>query len=74
MIICHRKNSLFYKTLHGAYIGDMFMSLIHTCGLAGVNPFEYLTQLQRHSSEVFKHPCQWMPWNYKDTVKELIPA
>lgn len=73
-IICHRKNSLFYKTLHGAYIGDMFMSLIHTCHFAGANSFEYLTQLQRHSSEVFKHPSQWMPWNYKDTLKELIPA
>jgi len=70
-IICHRKNSLFYKTLHGAYIGDMFMSLIHTCHFAGANSFEYLTQLQRHSSEVFKHPSQWMPWNYKDTLKDL---
>jgi hypothetical protein len=41
--ILHRKNSLFYKTEHGAYIGDLFMSLIHTCNLQNVNPFEYLT-------------------------------
>ncbi len=27
MAILHRKNSLFYKTEHGAYIGDMFMSI-----------------------------------------------
>lgn len=31
--ILHRKNSLFYKTEHGAYVGDLFMSLIHTCSL-----------------------------------------
>jgi hypothetical protein len=35
--ILHRKNSMFYKTEHGAYIGDMFMSLIHTCNLMKVN-------------------------------------
>ncbi len=63
--ILHRKNALFYKTEHGAYIGDMFMSLIHTCNLAGVNPFDYITALQKHSSEVFKNPGNWMPWNYK---------
>ncbi|MCP4117185.1 MAG: transposase [Desulfobacteraceae bacterium] len=28
--ILHRKNSLFFRTEHGAYICDMFMSLIHT--------------------------------------------
>jgi hypothetical protein len=36
--ILHRKNSLFYKTKHGAYVGDMFMSIIHTCNLCNVNP------------------------------------
>ena len=38
--VLHRKNALFYKTLHGAEVGDLFMSLIHTCQLAGVNSFE----------------------------------
>ena len=66
--ILHRKNALFYKTEHGAYIGDMFMSIIHTCNLAGVNPFDYITALQKHSSEVFKNPQNWMPWNYKSMV------
>jgi len=63
--ILHRKNALFYKTEHGAYIGDMFMSIIHACNLAGVNPFDYITALQKYSSEVFKNPQNWMPWNYK---------
>lgn len=66
--ILHRKNSLFFKTEHGAYIGDLFMSLIHTCTLNRVNPFHYLTTLQRHSSELFKNPKRWLPWNYQQAA------
>ena len=62
--ILHRKNAMFYKTQHGAEVGDLFMSLIHTCNLAKVNPFVYLTALQEHSSDLVKHPDKWMPWNY----------
>jgi len=65
MAILHRKNSLFYKTEHGAYIGDLFMSLIHTCALSKINPFDYLTALQKNTSDVFKNPRQWLPWNYQ---------
>jgi len=68
MAIRHRKNSLFYKTVHGAYIGDMFMSVIHTCYLNYVNAFEYITVLQKHTSELFKYPASWLPWNYKETL------
>jgi transposase len=66
--ILHRKNSLFFKTEHGAYVGDLFMSLIHTCTLNRVNPFHYLTTLQKHSSELFKDPKRWLPWNYQQAV------
>jgi hypothetical protein len=45
--VLHRKNALFYRTLHGAEVGDVFMTLIHTCRLCGANSFEYLTELQR---------------------------
>ena len=37
--ILNRKNAMFYKTPHGAMVGDLFMSLIHTCELNGVNSF-----------------------------------
>ena len=67
--ILHRKNYLFYKTKHGAYVGDLFMSLIHTCILCKVNPFDYLTQLQKHSSLLFKNPGKWLPWNYKESIQ-----
>jgi hypothetical protein len=68
--ILHRKNSLFYKTENGAEMGDLFMSLIHTCELNGVNPFEYLIELQKHAEELAKHPEAWMPWNYRDTLAQ----
>ncbi|MFV2082299.1 MAG: IS66 family transposase, partial [bacterium] len=38
--ILHRKNSLFYKTNKGAEVGDLFMSLIYTCKLSKINPFD----------------------------------
>jgi transposase len=62
--ILHRKNALYYKTQNGARVGDLFMSLIHTCELNGANPFHYLTELQKHAREMAAAPGQWMPWNY----------
>jgi len=47
------------------------MSLIHTCELNGANPFDYLTELQRHSEELKRRPSEWMPWNYRDVLARL---
>jgi len=69
--IRHRNNSLFYKTLNGAHVGDLFMSLIHTCRLARANPFDYLTTLRRHIRRVRDDPAAWMPWNYQATAAAL---
>ncbi len=67
-VVLHRKNALFYRTLNGAQVGDLFMSLIHTCQLCGANSFDYLTGLQRHARELAEHPAEWMPWNYRETL------
>jgi hypothetical protein len=74
VLVLGRKNFLFYRTEHGAFFGDMFMSIIHTCNLNGVNPFEYITALQVHSPDVFKNPTQWMPWNYEKRIAEIAAA
>jgi transposase len=66
--ILHRKNALFYKTPNGARVGDLFMSLIYTCQLNQVNPFDYLTQLQQHSEQLAVNPELWLPWNYHDML------
>jgi transposase len=73
--ILHRKNALFYKTMNGAQVGDLFMSLIHTCELNKVNPFDYLTELLRHPAEITVRPAEWLPWNYRETLaRTATPA
>jgi transposase len=69
--VLHRKNALFYRTLHGAEAGDLFMSLIHTCELAGANPFDYLAELQKHPADLASNPSAWMPWNYSETLARM---
>ena len=66
--ILHRKNALFYKTENGARVGDIFMSLIYTAELSGVNPFDYLTEILKHPEELRCSPGDWMPWNYQVAV------
>ena len=68
LAILHRKNALFYKTENGAHVGDLFMSLIYTCQLGGVAPFDYLSTLQRHAAELSADPGKWMPWNYRNEL------
>lgn len=68
--ILNRKNAMFYRTERGAQVGDLYMSLIHTCQLCGTNPFDYLVALRENSSEVKYHPDRWMPWNYKKAASE----
>jgi len=46
------------------------MSLIHTCELNDANPFDYLTELQKHAEELAKNPTLWMPWNYRATLQQ----
>jgi transposase len=47
------------------------MRLILNCELNDVNPFDYLTELQRHAEQVRQAPAEWMPWNYHE---RLAPA
>jgi hypothetical protein len=45
------------------------MSLIHTCQFCGADPFDYLTELQRHAEDLVARPESWMPWNYRDQLR-----
>jgi transposase len=74
MAILHRKNAMFYKTQNGARVGDLFMSLIYTCQFCDANPFDYLTELQRHRRELFRNPSDWMPWNYRNTLERGVAS
>jgi hypothetical protein len=73
IILRYRKNSLFHKNEHGAYVGDVITSLIETCRLAGANPVDYLSALMDNRSAVFAAPAAWLPWNYRETLEEASP-
>ena len=66
--IIHRKGSLFYKTVRGAQVGDIYMSLIQTCRQCDVNPFDYLNALQQRAQEVIDAPARWLPWNFREQL------
>jgi hypothetical protein len=69
--ILHRKNSLFFKTQHGADVGDLFTSIIHTCELNEVNPFEYTKALLQNAKRLEEVPQDWMPWSYASTERAI---
>ena len=69
--ILNRKNSLFYKTCNGAEVGDILMSLIYTCILSSINPLEYLTETEKHTTKVADNPQAWLPWNYRNTIEAV---
>lgn len=70
--VLHRKNSLFYRTQAGAWVGDVLMSLIETARLAGLNVLEYLTDLQKNREAVRRSPEEWLPWNYARRIAAPI--
>jgi len=61
-----RKNSLFFASEHGAYVGSLLVSLIATCRAARVNPIDYFVALQLHRSAALCTPEDWLPWNYHE--------
>lgn len=67
----HRKNSLFFKTQAGAWVGDVLMSAIRTCVLNHVDPVDYLTALGQHAAQARASPQAWLPWTYKQTLATL---
>jgi transposase len=72
--ILHRKNALFYRTIQGAAVGDLLMSLIHTAELNQVNAFDYLVALLNFADRIDADPQEWLPWNYRATLTRLTGA
>jgi len=66
-----RKASLFYRSKRSAKTGGLLTSLAYTCQLAEENPQHYFIALQEHRTQVSQAPPQWLPWNYRETLKAL---
>jgi len=64
-VVLHRKNAHFFRTEHGAAVGDILMSVIETCRVNGIRAGDYLLQVLRNSRAVRDDPSGWMPWNYQ---------
>jgi hypothetical protein len=69
--IRHRRNSLFYKTVRGAKVGDTYMTLLYTCDLNGHNGWDYLLAIAKHPDLASAQPKNWLPWTYEATLKSL---
>lgn len=69
--VLRRKASMFYKTMAGAWIGDILTSLIETARIAKKNPVDYLEAIQKHARHAREHPEKWLPWNYQQTITTL---
>ena len=67
----HRKNSLFFKTEAGAWVGDVLMGAIRTCVLNRVDPVDYLTAIGQHAARARAAPRAWLPWTYQQTLATL---
>jgi hypothetical protein len=51
------RRNIFLMPPHGALIGDIFMSLIHTCILGGIDPFGYLAKNRGQRHIIFHDAC-----------------
>lgn len=55
--IRHRRASLFYRSSHGARVGDIYTSLIVTTVLHGGDPIRYLTALFENDKAIAAAPA-----------------
>jgi hypothetical protein len=68
MAIRLRNASLFYKSIRGANVGDLYMSLIFTAEMNGENAFQYLCALFENEGSLADDPAQWLPWTFRATL------
>jgi transposase len=69
-----RKNALFFRTQHGAEVGDILQSVLQTCARHGVNAWEYLLAVRRHPRAVRENTAAWLPWIWQSqTATAALP-
>jgi transposase len=67
--IRNRNNAHFYKTLAGAGVADVLVSIIETASRAGANVYHYFNEVQRNSAKVKVNPELWIPWNHEGNLE-----
>ncbi len=69
--VLNRKNAYFFRNETGAKIADILMSVMETCVLNNVNPYNYLIAIQKYQEDVRRNPALWLPWLYEEHLKTL---
>lgn len=69
--ILHRKNSMFFKNLVGAAVGDIHMSILLTAKENGLNPVQYMAALLQYEKLWKENPSDFLPWNFKATLARI---
>ena len=72
--ILHRKNSMFYRCLFGAKVGDVIMSVGFSALQNGVDPFTYFIDLLHHKGQVRKDIERFLPWNWEQHNARAGPS
>jgi transposase len=71
IVIRGRKTAHFYKTVNGAGVANVLISIIATAYDAGENVYDFLKDLQKYKSYLTSNPTAWLPWNYKKTIEAI---
>lgn len=72
LVIQVRKSSLFYKSLSSAAFASYVQSALYSAAQNDINPCEYMCALIENEAAVIKNPTGWLPWHYKDTLKQSL--
>lgn len=61
-----RRNSLFFGSHKGGETAAMYLSLVVSCRLNGVNVMEYI-------SDILNRCCSWAPTTPLEKYRDLLP-
>jgi len=68
--VLNRKNWLFFQNEIGAFVGDIILSVLKTCETNKVDPFEYLSCVQKNREDAKANPLHYLPWNFLSEDKK----
>lgn len=74
LVIQVRKSSMFYKTLSSAAFASYVQSALYSAAQNEINPCAYMCALIEHEAAVIQNPSAWLPWRYKETLKQSLEA
>ena len=74
LVIQIRKSSMFYKTLSSASFASYVQLALYSAAQNEINPCDYMCALITNEQAVIQTPGDWLPWHYKETLKQSLEA